>query len=306
MTPTIEWKKTHPGSTEAVQFTDGMLVTAEDLNQAMGYPLSVIQVLLKAYFGCGIVCGLDVKHPDEEQPPAPDAAKETADTVRATDPDCDRNYVLTVERGVALGCDGYPIEICGPLRLDLTPDPCRKDHSDKEMFVAARRVTAREAAARPCGCGPAAGDPAQQCTRMRDHALVQAFDYDGLPPNLQKAVHALMEDNKEAEKRAPLTPGQADCEGLKQCADCACCGEPWVLLGSLVVGTGGLGPVDRSLRRYVKPIACLCPASRNGQKPPPSAEATTAAGASDKAPDVAAAADKQPEAPVPAPAPPAG
>ena len=46
MNQTIEWKKTQPGSTEAVQFSDGMLVTAADLTAAMGYPLSVIQVLL--------------------------------------------------------------------------------------------------------------------------------------------------------------------------------------------------------------------------------------------------------------------
>ena len=48
MNPTIEWKKTQPGSTEAVQFSDGMLVTAEDLGAAMRYPLSVVAPVTRA------------------------------------------------------------------------------------------------------------------------------------------------------------------------------------------------------------------------------------------------------------------
>src|SRR5687768_13368847 len=146
MNQTIEWKKTQPGSTEAVQFSDGMLVTAEDLTAAMRYPLAVVQVLIKAWFGCGIVCGLDLTNP------AAGKTGETASGDRATTgatpgkvpPECDPNFILTVEKGVALGCDGYPIEICGPLKLDLTPDPCRLDRRSKTMFVATRRVTAAE------------------------------------------------------------------------------------------------------------------------------------------------------------------
>src|SRR4051812_14407875 len=141
---TTEWKKTQPGSTEAVQFSDGMLVTAADLTAAMGYPLSVIQVLLKAYFGCGIVCGFDLTDPT-----ATKGQRDPA-TGKLMPPKHPPNFVLTVEKGVALGCDAYPIELCGPLKLDLTPDPCRPHPWSMTMFVAARRVTAAEASARPC------------------------------------------------------------------------------------------------------------------------------------------------------------
>lgn len=280
MNPTIEWKKTQPGSTEAVQFSDGMLVTAEDLSAAMRYPLSVIQVLLKAYFGCGIVCGLDLKNPAEKQ------AAETTNgeggpagaTPNTPPPECDPNFILIVEKGVALGCDGYPIEICGPLKLDLTPDPCRLDRRPQKMYVATRRVTAAEAAARPCGCGSTGGEPAQQCTRKRDHALVQAFDEDHLPAELCRvAVPRAEESGGEAtgEPRPGQPPAGATtlCDCLKQCGECACCGEPWVLLGSVVVSEQGLGTIDRGGRRYVKPIACACAASERDQAPPPSREA---------------------------------
>ena len=289
MNPTIEWKKTQPGSTHAVQFSDGMLVTAEDLTAAMRYPLSVIQVLLKAYFGCGIVCGLDLRNPAEGQ-----AAKSTngergptGAALNKAPAECDPNFMLTVEKGVALGCDGYPIEICGPLKLDLTPDPCRLDRGDKEMFVAARRVTAAEAAARPCGCGPTGGEPAQQCSRMRDHALVQAFDEDHLPaelcrvaaPSATESVYRTGSDPRPGERP---TGAAAVCDCLKECGECACCGEPWVLLGSVLVGEQGLGVIDRSGRRYVKPIACICAASERDAVPRQSrpetrvGEATTA------------------------------
>ena len=270
MTQTKEWKKTQPGSTEAVQFSDGMLVTAEDLGAAMRYPLSVIQVLLKAYFGCGIVCGLDLTKPATER-----AATTTSVPGGATSgvdpepPKPDRNFILTVEKGVALGCDGYPIEICGPLKLDLTPDPCRPDPKrSQQMFIAARRVTAAEAAARPCGCGSTGGEPAQQCTRMRDHALVQAFK-GPLPAEFCQVVAAKenVHGTSPAIPKEQATGVAAVCECLKQCGECACCGESWVLLGSVMVGDDGLGEIDRSGRRYVKPIACICAASQPDETP---------------------------------------
>ena len=127
------------------------------------------------------------------------------------------------------------------------------------MFVAARRVTAAEAAARPCGCGSTGGEPAQQCTRMLDHVLVQAFEEDRLPKDICRIPPAA-EDNVDATGRAPA-PGQqrtgaaAVCACLKQCGECACCGEPWVLLGSVVVDENGLG-TDRPER------PALCQADR--------------------------------------------
>jgi hypothetical protein len=265
MTKTIEWKKTQPGSTEAVQFSNGMLVTAEDLTAAMRYPLAVIQVLLKAYFGCGIVCGLDLKDPAAERDAGTGGERRAAGAAATSKPE--RNFILTVEKGVALGCDGYPIEVCGPLRLDLTPDPCRPEMLSKPRIVAARRVTAAEAAARPCGCGSTGGEPAQQCTRMQDHVLVQAFYEDQMPTELRPAAPRSASETAGGMAAADLagewaTAAAAVCNCLKQCGECACCGEPWVLLGAVIVNEDGLGEIDRTGRRYVKPIACVCDTAR--------------------------------------------
>ncbi|HEY0412419.1 MAG TPA: hypothetical protein VGD66_04685 [Allosphingosinicella sp.] len=256
---TIEYKKTQPGSTEAVQFSDGMLVTAEDLTAAMRYPLSVIQVLLKAYFGCGIVCGLDLNNPAEGKAAETTKGERDPATGASTKAAPVPNFILTVEKGVALGCDGYPIEICGPLKLDLTLDPCSRD-KEKELFIAVRRVTTAEATARACGCGSTGGEPAQQCTRMRDHALVQAFDE--VPPGICRIAPPAKDGEKGAERgqtsAASPTGLAAVCACMKQCGECDCRGEPWVLLGSVMVREGGMDPIDRSGRRYVKPIACIC------------------------------------------------
>src|SRR5262249_54950808 len=106
-------KATRSTSLQAVNFKDGMIVTADDLATAMRYPLAVFQTLVRAYFGCGIVCGLDVKQVTPAAPPNPNCP-----------PPTNSNYMVCIDRGVALGCDGYPIELCAPINLDLTPDPC--------------------------------------------------------------------------------------------------------------------------------------------------------------------------------------
>jgi len=261
MNQKIEWKKTQAGSTQAVQFSDGMLVTAEDLGAAMRYPLSVIQVLLKAYFGCGIVCGLELTDPTAAQPAATGANGGVDAAGRTVSPGCQPNFMLGIGRGVALGCDGYPIEICGPLKLDLTPDPCSRDTGEKTLLIAARRVTVPEAAARPCGCGSSGGETSGQCNRVVDHVLVQAFEQGYPLPALCR---------READSLEPAAGSEAACAALKRCGEPTCCGEAWVLLGSVKLDEKGLRAIDSSGRRYVKPIACGCPTA---VAPPPVREA---------------------------------
>lgn len=240
-------RSSRPASTEAVTFTDGMLVTSDDLNAAMHYPLSVVQVLLRSYLGCGIVCGLEVSDPNR-------------DRRRNDNPDCEprRGYNVEIAPGVALGCDGYPIELCEKIRLNLAPDPCGCPIRDPVVrFIAIRRESAPEAAPRACGCGPAAGEPGQQCTRRRDHVLVEVFDSATLPkgicmqPRLEEGAH--------------VHPSLCEC--MRHCSDCDRCAEPWVLLALLEIDGDGIvaESIDRDSlveehgrARLVKPAACIC------------------------------------------------
>ena len=261
------------GSTEAVSFTDGMLVTAEDLNSAMHYPLAVVQILLRSYFGCGIVCGLEVSDPNRGRRPRqsseqaqqaearqPSHQKPTQ-TSKDADGECtpERGFIVQVAPGVALGCDGYPIELCEPVRLDLSPDPCGCPLEAETMrFIAIRRITAPEAPSRGCGCGPAS-DPGQQCSRVRDHVVVEAFDR--MPDGI------CMENPSRYGNPGAAREESGTCACLKHCSTCDRCAEPWVLLATVRIDAEGVVPGgingaedvrDHGGPTYVKPIRCVC------------------------------------------------
>jgi hypothetical protein len=266
-------KATHPTSLQAVNFKDGMIVTADDLATAMRYPLAVFQTLVRAYFGCGIVCGLGVKPvgpaaADPSKNPGPGQVKP--------------NYMVSIDRGVALGCDGYPIELCAPVSLDLTPDPCCP-HNPTTVCIAIRRITSDGAPRQDCGCSGNGSSPQYQCTRVKDQVLIQAFA--GEPPTGTCAKPRPAAGRADPAGPAPTPapdPRTQICECLKACSDCDACGESWVLLACVKIDNG-IRSLDVTGRKYVKPIECLCetgvrddhqpPATPQppGQQPPPSA-----------------------------------
>lgn len=254
MNQTMKMKTMKPGPTVSVTFTDGMLVTADDLNAAMRYPLSVMQVLNRAYFGCGIVCGLDVKLKEQVQ-----GAREVVVDPTGKEIEVERkgSFVIRIERGVALGCDGLPIELCEPVDLDLSPDKCGCPiEAGTVKFIAIRRVEAPEAPPRACGCGPSGGEEGQ-CSRSREHVLVEAFDK--LPPGICGEAPA---KQGESQHRHPDA-----CECLKHCSSCDRCAEPWVLLATVKLEAKGVAEkgINNAADRpkhggpiHIKPIACIC------------------------------------------------
>ncbi|WLA69205.1 hypothetical protein [Bradyrhizobium diazoefficiens] len=258
-------------SMQSVKFRDGMVITADDLDTAMRYPLGVIQTLVRAYFGCGIVCGLEVRDPGAQD------YQEVPDCPRLPAP----NFTVCIEPGVALGCDGYPIELCAPIKLDLTPDPCCDPRPEK-VCIAIRRRTSDDAPRqdcggqgncgcgqnKSCGCGQTGHTPSCQCTRIRDHVEVRVFNAPG-----PKGLCALPE--QKTSPRQDGVPGAAArerefkvglCDCLKACSDCDACGESWILLGEVTIPKKAVGNetqlgislVPESRRQYVKPTQCAC------------------------------------------------
>lgn len=239
--------KVRPTRIESVKFRDGMIVTADDLESAMRYPAAMLHAVLKAYFGCGVVCGLELK---------PDPKAHGADT-----------FVLCVTEGVAFDCNGYPLELCGGVKLDLSPDPCSYDEPPDQVFIALRRMISDEAAKDPCTSGT--DDPRFQCSRVRDHVQVKAFlesDLTELGPSLcERTVpspaakpkqHADCDDNG-GEEAPPSVNGLCTC--LTTCSDCACTDTSWVLIGSVhLTPTGLRDKPDYTRRKHVRPTQCLC------------------------------------------------
>ena len=234
-----------------------MIVTAGDLETATQYPLSVFQVLARAYFGCGVVCGLEIV-------PDPQTAACKPDKKNGS------SLVVVVKGGVALDCHGFPIELCGPVKLDLTPDPCSCEPPPEQICIAIRRGTSEEAPREDCGCPVETDSPRYQCTRSRDHVVIKTFLPDDLPDTI------CMRPRPNGETEAGCDPDETEegepekqtlCECLTTCPDGKCCGEAWVLLGCVSFGKDACDQpvieeenIDSSLRKYVKPTECLCDA----------------------------------------------
>lgn len=285
--------KTHQSSTglafteratgiESAKFHDGMIVAADDLETASRYPVSLLQSVLRAYLGCGVVCGLQLSTP-QKLPHEP-------------------VWGVTIDRGLAVDCRGFPIELACPVELDLTPDPCSREDLPQRVTIAIRRITSDEATTQPCSCAQHQSD--DDCNRVRDRALVTAFtdeqlvelsggicgdhknhdtgcinpnanhDGSGGGASTQNADAEKKREEKKDEKKEDEEVVDATdwCASLKQCG-CSCNGD-WVLLGSvdLIQGEGlgqgqkkGVGNIHLEERRWVKPTEAACALERRQQ-----------------------------------------
>ncbi|MEU8816755.1 hypothetical protein [Actinoplanes sp. NPDC048796] len=214
-------ERTKPARGESVKFHDGMIVTADDLDVAEHYPVSMLTAVLRAYLGCGVVCGLTL------------TTKENAP------------WVVCVARGMAIDCQGHPVELCAPVELDLSPEACSCDEPPDQVYVLVRRLTSEEAPSDPCGCDVDA--PAFDCRRIRDHVLVKAFS----AIDLEQLTDCVCR-RRTSEKPPSM------CDALTTCPDCAC-GDSWILLGRVNLDKNkGVTGVDLSARRWVKPTEAVC------------------------------------------------
>ena len=241
--------KARPTGIESVRFHDGMLVSADDLGAASTYAVSLLQVALRAHLGCGVVCGLGLR------------VRRRVKTAAV--------WTVCVDRGTAVDCRGYPVELLAPVELDLTPDPCACEPPPSTVLIALRRITSDEATHDACSCADHGSEPG--CSRVRDQALVRAFTEDelrALPGGVCRreaaggtaekgAATATMEVCREGQTGSGDSPGW--CEALTECGGCGCDAD-WVLLGSVTLDadTGIVGTPDTSGRRRVKPVEALC------------------------------------------------
>ncbi|WP_010183116.1 hypothetical protein [Sphingomonas sp. PAMC 26605] len=266
---------TFKSSTQSVRFDDGMIVTAEDLTLATGHPLALLQVLVRAYFGCGVVCGFALK-------PRRDADDHTPCPVP------DIQYALSIGTGVALDCAGFPLELCGPVCVDLKPDPCvtpgpLKPGEQRLLHIAIRRVDGPAGATKGgCGCGGSCGCGGgdqgcasdAQCARLRD--AVELGVFLDLPEGICQTKPVAAEATGTTRDQGG-GPGAGLCACLKTCPDCDRCCD-WVYLGQATIDENGIvaESVKLDRRAYVKPVACICDATDSKAPPPPSSEGTDA------------------------------
>ena len=84
-------------------------------------------------------------------------------------------------------------------------------------------------------------------------------------------------------------PAKGLCDCLKECSDCGCSDDTWVMLGCVELGSEGLLTANSddsdendvklkvARRKYVKPIECHCPPTPPAEEPTeePPADGTT-------------------------------
>lgn len=234
--------------TEQVVFKDGMIVTAEHLQAAMHYPVSMFQTLVRAFFGCGIVCGLKV------------------DAVGGCEAEEGKKNVWDVQisSGVALDCQGYPLELCKSISINLKPDPCSCDGPPTSVCIALRRYVSEDLETKPSCNGAESGqvhDP-----RKPEQVMIRVFEINETK-NLKLPDNTCLRPIITPSPQAQEAQGEEDCSTeldklcncLKACPDHQCCGEGWVLLACIELGECGITAIDNSQRKYVKPINCVCP-----------------------------------------------
>jgi hypothetical protein len=227
---------------ERVRFQDGMVVNADDLHLAMTYPVDVLRTLARAYFGCGIVCGLEVDVKGES------------------------GFTVEVKKGVALDCHGHPLELRRSVCLDLTPGECAK--LPDRLCIAIGRVTTEESPRPASECLGEASDPAYNCTRVQEYVRIKVFAEDDLPGTI--CMYKESEATDVAQTGEDCNPGEGvsestqtspdPCSCLAPCRDEVCCDDAWVLLACVERNAEGFAQegIDTSSRKYVTPIDCLC------------------------------------------------
>ncbi|MEL6168981.1 MAG: hypothetical protein AAFR35_09835 [Pseudomonadota bacterium] len=277
---------TAPMRSTAVRFTNGMIVTDDDLTAAMTYPVQLMQAVNRGVYGCGVACGFRFA-------PDPDLCGTRVSCDPCDDSDAREAYpgfAVQVGRGTAIDCYGMPIELCEPVLVDVTPERCGCEGRDGTVCIAVRRRPVEDAPRGDCCADP--GGP-QPCTRVRDYVELKAFPLDKLPDHICGRVE---EDGQKGcgcggnggsrQPRDPYVPEQRDpvrnpqdvvCDCLRDCDSCDCCGEGWVLLGCISYCAAGLlvdnfppgddgkmpaeprwsAPIYEG-RKWIKPIDCLC------------------------------------------------
>ncbi len=277
--PFSDTGRTFPMPATSVNFSNGMIVTAEDLSAAMTYPVMLMQSVNRAVYGCGVACGFPLE-------PDPDLCGRE----ERCDP-CDDNsemaypsFTVQVGRGTAIDCSGMPVELCKPAKIDLGDRSCGCEVKEGKVCIYIRRVSAPQAARGDC-CGGQTG--VAQCSRMQDHVEIRAFPWDEPPDHA--CMHPMAEDNgdcgcngdgndnggrgrseqnsgslREAVRDPEYRYPERDeiCKCLLQCGDCDCCGEGWILLGCLTLCKGGIVSDSfenpYSHRKWIKTIECFC------------------------------------------------
>ena len=131
------------------KYSPGLLLQDDDLTAGVSYTRNLSRLMFRTLFGCGVLCGLIVDKPKLK------CGKLTVD----------------VGKGVALSCEGDPIEVPGTQEIML--DPCDEQVPDT-LWIAVKHIEVC-CVPRTAQCPPDEDEPPTACTRDRDGFELRVF-----------------------------------------------------------------------------------------------------------------------------------
>ena len=212
----------------APRFSDGMIVDQEDLAAAVRYPLDMFQMLVCAYFGPGVVCGLNVEQVDNDTE--------------------GKSFLVRILPGLALDGNGNPLQLCAPQLVDLTPHPCQCEPLSETLHIVVGRAVEMEM---PSSDGQQSQAGEMFFRREREMLHVRVLDQEEFDALGQAVVQS---------KRPGETPTAHEaCDCMQACGGMH---SPvkWIWLAELTrhLRSGVIELDMNRRRRFVKPIRCAC------------------------------------------------
>ena len=214
------------------KFGPGMLLQHDDLEQLSAYTRELSRLMFRSLFGCGVVCGLEVK-------PEPMHGKG-----------------IVVSSGLALDCAGDPIYLPNdqPITID---EHCIPGNAQHLWVVLCSRPTC--CAPRTPACASDEEESPSVCTRERDGYEIRIVS--ALP---ECACHCEPPGRGYARKNdcyANHYAGKCGCHAGEEC-DCSC---DCVVLARLDKSREKW-KVDHHVRRFVRPVLMRDPQTERSQR----------------------------------------
>jgi hypothetical protein len=132
------------------KYSPGLLLQDDDLTAAVSYTRNLSRLMFRTLFGCGVLCGLRVGVP-------------------RLDDKCG-DLVTDIDKGVALSCEGDPIEVsASEVKIDTCENelPCF-------LWFAVRHIES-SCVPRTAQCSPDEEEPTPASTRERDGFEIRVF-----------------------------------------------------------------------------------------------------------------------------------
>jgi hypothetical protein len=223
------------------RFGPGQLLRDDDLRQGVDYTRDLSRLLFSRFFGCGVVCGLEV----------------TATFA------CE---VLTVEigQGLALDCKGDPVHVCAKKSIVVDPR-CTNIALAPPLWVVLRGAEKCCAPRAAAACDAGDGEPNTQCTRELDGFEIRVVtELSGCECGCPDGTIWRDTDCQCADPKAKCYQDHYEGKCGCSCGDRSDCDCDWIILAKVALdNTGKQWTADHQYRRFIRPALIADPLAKS-------------------------------------------